>query len=77
MERKGPARKRRCWPASRPSRASRSSRTPGATRERLVGNVAGHLLGGVSRPVLDRALRYWRNIDKNLGDRIAKKVNGG
>ncbi|AIA05669.1 MULTISPECIES: catalase [Streptomyces] len=48
-----------------------------AARDRLVGNVAGHLLGGVSRPVLDRALQYWRNIDKQLGDRIAKKVNGG
>ncbi|MER7984297.1 catalase [Streptomyces noursei] len=48
-----------------------------AARDRLVDNVVGHLLGGVSRPVLDRALQYWRNIDKRLGDRIAKKVNGG
>ncbi|QHC25676.1 catalase [Streptomyces sp. GS7] len=48
-----------------------------AARERLVGNVAGHLRNGVSRPVLDRALQYWRNIDKNVGDRIAAKVNGG
>ncbi|MFF2808986.1 catalase [Streptomyces sp. NPDC058000] len=48
-----------------------------AARDRLVGNVSGHLLNGVSRPVLDRALQYWRNIDKKLGDRIAKKVNGG
>ncbi|MFK0291539.1 catalase [Streptomyces sp. NPDC090442] len=48
-----------------------------AARERLVNNIAGHLLGGVSRPVLDRALQYWRNVDKNLGDRVAKKVNGG
>ncbi|MGW2025439.1 catalase [Streptomyces decoyicus] len=46
-------------------------------RDRLVGNVSGHLLNGVSRPVLDRALQYWRNIDKNVGDRIAHKVNGG
>lgn len=48
-----------------------------AARERLVSNVSGHLLDGVSRPVLERALQYWRNIDKNVGDRIAKKVNGG
>ncbi|MFI0149333.1 catalase [Streptomyces lydicus] len=48
-----------------------------AARERLVNNVSGHLLNGVSRPVLDRALQYWRNIDKNVGDRIAHKVNGG
>ncbi|MEU3709073.1 catalase [Streptomyces catenulae] len=48
-----------------------------AARERLVGNVAGHLRGGVSKPVLERALQYWRNVDKDVGDRIAKKVNGG
>ncbi|MFG2829213.1 catalase [Streptomyces sp. NPDC048434] len=48
-----------------------------AARDRLVSNVSGHLLNGVSRPVLDRALQYWRNIDKNVGDRIAHKVNGG
>ncbi|QIQ02901.1 catalase [Streptomyces liangshanensis] len=48
-----------------------------AQRDRLVSNVAGHLTQGVSRPVLDRALQYWRNIDKNVGDRIAHKVNGG
>ncbi|MFI9719021.1 catalase [Streptomyces sp. NPDC052396] len=47
-----------------------------AARERLVSNVAGHLLAGVSRPVLERALQYWRNIDKATGDRIAIKVNG-
>ncbi|MGY5126852.1 catalase [Streptomyces nigrescens] len=48
-----------------------------AARDRLVSNVSGHLLNGVSRPVLDRALQYWRNIDKNVGDRIAHQVNGG
>ncbi|GAB2802784.1 catalase [Streptomyces daliensis] len=48
-----------------------------AARERLVNNAAGHLLDGVSKPVLERALQYWRNIDKNVGDRIAAKVNGG
>ncbi|MZD06774.1 catalase [Streptomyces sp. SID5785] len=47
-----------------------------AARERLVNNAAGHLLDGVSRPVLDRALQYWRNVDKALGDRIAKQVDG-
>ncbi|MEW1723549.1 catalase [Streptomyces sp. NPDC093109] len=48
-----------------------------AQRDRLVSNVSGHLKQGVSRPVLDRALQYWRNIDKKIGDRIAAKVNGG
>ncbi|MCX5073615.1 catalase [Streptomyces sp. NPDC054949] len=48
-----------------------------AARERLVSNVAGHLLDGVSPPVLERALQYWRNIDKATGDRIAAKVRDG
>ncbi|MEQ8206878.1 MAG: catalase [Woeseia sp.] len=45
-----------------------------AARDRLVANVVGHLTAGVSAPVLKRALEYWRKIDKNLGDRIAKGV---
>ncbi len=46
-----------------------------AARERLVSNVAGHLRDGVSAPVLEQALQYWRNIDKSTGDRIATAVN--
>jgi catalase len=45
-------------------------------RDRLVSNVVGHLKKGVSEPVLERALEYWRNIDKEIGDRIAKGVKG-
>ncbi|HPF27626.1 MAG TPA: catalase, partial [Steroidobacteraceae bacterium] len=45
-----------------------------AARERLVGNVVGHLKGGVSAPVLKRALAYWRQVDEKLGDRIAEGV---
>jgi catalase len=45
-------------------------------RTRLVDNVAGHLSNGVTKPVLDRALEYWRSVDKQTGDRIAEKVNG-
>jgi catalase len=48
-----------------------------AARDRLVSNVAGHLSDGVSQKVLGRAFEYWRNIDKEIGDRIAKTVNGG
>ncbi|MBB1244745.1 catalase [Streptomyces durbertensis] len=48
-----------------------------AARSRLVDNVSGHLLNGVSAPVLERAVAYWRNVDKDLGDRIAARVNGG
>ncbi|MBO0654819.1 catalase [Streptomyces triculaminicus] len=47
-----------------------------AARERLASNVAGHLSAGVSDPVLERALQYWRAIDKALGDRIAARING-
>ncbi|MFD8594882.1 catalase [Kitasatospora sp. NPDC059646] len=45
-----------------------------AARERLVSNIAGHLLKGVSAPVLERALQYWRNVDRSLGDRVAAAV---
>lgn len=45
-----------------------------AGRERLANNIIGHLSDGVSEPVLERSLEYWRNVDKNLGDRIAKGV---
>jgi catalase len=40
-------------------------------RARLVSNVVGHLTGGVSEPVLARALEYWRKVDTDLGERIA------
>jgi catalase len=46
-------------------------------RDRLAANVVGHLEAGVSEPVLKRAFEYWRNIDKQIGDRIAKGVTGG
>jgi catalase len=45
-----------------------------AARDRLVSNVAGHLLNGVTGPVLDRAFQYWKNIDQTLGERIEKAV---
>ncbi|MFE5509608.1 catalase [Streptomyces sp. NPDC056529] len=40
-----------------------------AARDRLVDNVVGHLLDGVSEPVLERAFAYWTNIDPAPGDR--------
>jgi catalase len=46
----------------------------GAARERLVSNVVGHLLNGVTEPVLQRAFGYWRNVDKTLGDQIEAGV---
>ncbi|MET7986312.1 MULTISPECIES: catalase [unclassified Streptomyces] len=48
-----------------------------AARDRLVDNVSGHLKAGVTRPVLERAFQYWRNVDKETGDRIARSVDGG
>ena len=45
-----------------------------AQRARLVANVSGHLKGGVSEPVLQRAFEYWRNIDSEIGERIEQAV---
>ena len=46
-------------------------------RDRLVDNIVGHLLDGVSEPVLERAFEYWRNVDRDLGDRVEKGVRAG
>jgi catalase len=46
-----------------------------AARDRLVSNVVGALKNGVSEPVLQRAVEYWRSIDKEIGDHIAKGVS--
>jgi catalase len=46
-------------------------------RERLVSNVTGHLLDEVTEPVLQRAFEYWRNVDKELGERIENGVRAG
>ncbi len=45
-----------------------------AERDRFVTNAAGHLADGVSEKVLVRAFDYWRSVDKDIGDRIEKKV---
>jgi catalase len=45
-----------------------------AARDRLVSNIVGHLLKGVSDAVLFRAFGYWHNVDKDLGDRIEHEV---
>lgn len=43
-------------------------------RAMLVSNVVGHLKKGVTDPVLQRVFRYWRAIDQETGDRIAKAM---
>jgi catalase len=48
-----------------------------AARDRLVSNITGHLLNGVTEPVLERAFQYWKNVDKDLGDRVEKGVRDG
>ena len=45
-----------------------------AARGRLVDNIVGHLLNGVSEPVLARAFQYWRNVDADLGDQVEAGV---
>jgi catalase len=47
-----------------------------AARDRRVSNIVGLLKKGVSPPVLERAYEYWRNVDKELGDRVAQGVGG-
>ena len=48
-----------------------------AGRNRLVSNIVGHLLDGVTEPVLERAFEYWRNVDKDLGQRVEDGVRAG
>jgi catalase len=48
-----------------------------AARDRLVSNIVGHLLDGVTEPVLQRAFEYWRNVDKDLGERVETGVRAG
>nr|WP_320165913.1 catalase [uncultured Methylophaga sp.] len=43
-----------------------------AQRDRLVSNVVGHVSDGVEEPVLSRVIEYWKNIDSDIGERIAK-----
>lgn len=45
-----------------------------AARDRLVDNVVGHLLNGVTEPILQRAFVYWRNVDEGVGARIEEGV---
>ncbi|MBD8078427.1 catalase [Cellulosimicrobium arenosum] len=46
-----------------------------AARARLVENIVGHLLNGVSRPVLERAFAYWRSVDDALGRAVEEGVH--
>ncbi|WP_306366768.1 catalase [Nocardiopsis sp. CC223A] len=48
-----------------------------AARERLVSNVSGHMSQVTDDDVRSRALKYWRDIDSGIGERIAAELNGG
>src|SRR5262249_35828458 len=43
-------------------------------RKHLAENITTHLRNGVSTPVLERAVAYWRAVDRDLGDTIAAHV---
>jgi catalase len=45
-----------------------------AQRAEFVDNVTGHLLGGVSGEVLQRAFDYWKNVDGDTGKQIEANV---
>ena len=45
-----------------------------AERERLTDNIVGHLLNGVSEPVLARAFEYWSRVDADLGSAVEAGV---
>jgi catalase len=48
-----------------------------AERDRLVDNVVGHLLDGVSEPVLQRVFDYRRTSTLILGNRTEKNMRSG
>jgi catalase len=41
-------------------------------RGQMVSNVVGHLLDGVTEPVLERDFQYRRSADPQLGDQVEK-----
>ncbi len=48
-----------------------------AQRDRFVHTVSGHLLGGVTGDVLERAFQYWQNVDADTGKQIEELVRDG
>ena len=43
-------------------------------RDRLVDNIVGHCSTGSASRSCQRAFEYWRNVDKDLGDRVEAGV---
>ena len=46
-------------------------------RAAFVETVAGHLLGGVTGDVLERAFEYWKRVDADCGKQIEELVRAG
>ena len=46
-------------------------------RDRLVDNIVGHALNGVTEPVLLRVFEYWRNVDPEIGKKVEEGVRAG
>ncbi|MEO7020791.1 MAG: catalase, partial [Ktedonobacteraceae bacterium] len=46
-------------------------------REHMVSNIVGHMSQGVERPVQERALKLWMQVDRDLGTRVAKGLGLG
>lgn len=45
-----------------------------AARDRLVGNIAGHVMAVTDDQLLPRIFQYWRNVDAELGARVESVV---
>jgi catalase len=43
-------------------------------RARLVSNIAGHATNGVTPDMQVRVIEYWRQVDGDLGARVAKAI---
>jgi catalase len=46
-------------------------------RDHLVSNIVGHLSDGVADDTRDRALKYWSDVDADLGARVRAGLAGG
>ncbi|HMA47333.1 MAG TPA: catalase, partial [Frankiaceae bacterium] len=46
-------------------------------REHLAGNIVTHASQGVQPDVAQRVVEYWRNVDPDLGARVAKGLGVG
>lgn len=44
-------------------------------REHLVDNLVAHLRDGVPASIVDRAIAYWRSVDNDLGDLLARGLD--